>query len=432
MTQKEAIKILKDFHDNSALFSVRTALETLHPELAESEDEKIKRCIIDTLKGYHHLISTGGITKEDMINWLEKQESVGEIVERCKSSWYNEGKIAGMAEGLIDDEKYQQGWHDALEKQGANSVTITKGNTSVTNAEVVSYPTTSTTIEPKFKVGDIMRTLQEANDGYIDGMPVVVSIDNEYYHCNNELIAIKDQDDYEYPPMNRRQKPIDKVEPKFKVGDFVVNNNSGSVYQVTKIKDDEYCIWPLYAKIEGYLRITDVDNDYHLWSIEDAKDGDVLITKEDKRPFIFKGLLDPNHPNCPVAYCGINSENLFHISTGDYWWTDEEVCPATKEQCDTLMKAMTEAGYTFDFKKKELKELNLDDLIEESYQQQADDLIDMVTEKHAWSEEDDSHIRGILSELQIARSKAIVEQYKDSISSDIDWLKSIKNRLKGE
>ena len=50
--------------------------------------------------------------------WLEKQESVGEIVERCKTSWYNEGKIDGMAEGLTDDEKYQQGWHDALEKQG--------------------------------------------------------------------------------------------------------------------------------------------------------------------------------------------------------------------------------------------------------------------------------------------------------------------------
>ena len=57
---------------------------------------------------------------------------------------------------------------------------------------------------PKFEIGDIMRTLQEAADGMTDGMPVVVSIDEEYYHCTNELIAIKDQDDYEYPPMNRR------------------------------------------------------------------------------------------------------------------------------------------------------------------------------------------------------------------------------------
>lgn len=39
MDKQEAIKILKEFHDTSALFSVRTALETVFPELNESEDE---------------------------------------------------------------------------------------------------------------------------------------------------------------------------------------------------------------------------------------------------------------------------------------------------------------------------------------------------------------------------------------------------------
>ena len=47
-------------------------------------------------------------------------------------------------------------------------------------------------VKPKFRVGDTMRTQQEASDGITDGLPVVVSIDEEYYHCNNELIAIKD------------------------------------------------------------------------------------------------------------------------------------------------------------------------------------------------------------------------------------------------
>lgn len=56
------------------------------------------------------------------------------------------------------------------------------------------------------EVGDVMRTPQEAADGFTDGMTVVVYIDDEYYHCTNALIAIKNQDDYEYPPMNRRQK----------------------------------------------------------------------------------------------------------------------------------------------------------------------------------------------------------------------------------
>lgn len=39
MNKQEAIKILKEFHDTSALFSVRTALETVFPELKEDEDE---------------------------------------------------------------------------------------------------------------------------------------------------------------------------------------------------------------------------------------------------------------------------------------------------------------------------------------------------------------------------------------------------------
>lgn len=60
-------------------------------------------------------------------------------------------------------------------------------------------------IVPKFEVGDIMRTLQEASDNITSGLPIIVSIDKEYYHCTNESIAIKDQDDYEYPPMNRTQ-----------------------------------------------------------------------------------------------------------------------------------------------------------------------------------------------------------------------------------
>lgn len=82
-------------------------------ELKESEDEKMRKSIIYALRngGFYDNDKT-----DEAIAWLEKQQSVEEIVERCKDSWYNEGKIAGMAEGLSDDEKYQQGWHDAVER----------------------------------------------------------------------------------------------------------------------------------------------------------------------------------------------------------------------------------------------------------------------------------------------------------------------------
>lgn len=76
---KQALERAKKEWSNNldnAYKNYRERLEIIFPELAETEDERIKKCIIDTLKGYHHLISTGGVTKEQMIAWLEKQKPV--------------------------------------------------------------------------------------------------------------------------------------------------------------------------------------------------------------------------------------------------------------------------------------------------------------------------------------------------------------------
>lgn len=75
MDKEEAMKILKDFHDKSALFSVRTALDTIIPELKESEDEKIRREIIYHIKNCDDTIDEE--TEKRMLAWLEKQ---GELV----------------------------------------------------------------------------------------------------------------------------------------------------------------------------------------------------------------------------------------------------------------------------------------------------------------------------------------------------------------
>ena len=87
------------------------------------------------------------------------------------------------------------------------------------------------------------------------------------------------------------------------------------------------------------------------------KDGDILVCKEDKKPFIFKGFLDKFHSDCPVAYCGIDIKDTFAVSPGDGWWTDGEVQFATKEQSDYLFKKMHEAGYEWNPDTKELKEI---------------------------------------------------------------------------
>lgn len=123
-------------------------------------------------------------------------------------------------------------------------------------------------------------------------------------------------------------------------------------YQIKNVTEHEYTL----VGCDGSVitrPIRDIDKTATAFTIQDAKDGDVLVTKENKRPFIFKGLLDSNHPNCPVAHCGIVSGSRFLI----YWWTDVEVCPATKEQRDLLFQKMKEAGYEWNDKEKELKKI---------------------------------------------------------------------------
>ena len=75
MEKKEAMKILKDFYDKSALFSVRTALDTVIPELKENGDEEIRKAVIygmHALKGQHKTCFAS-IPIDNVIAWLEKQ-----------------------------------------------------------------------------------------------------------------------------------------------------------------------------------------------------------------------------------------------------------------------------------------------------------------------------------------------------------------------
>ena len=131
---KEALEKAKDYKNDIIHHELEIGeniMDYIFPELAESENKKIRKALIELVKYakrncFELLHKPFNIVSMDaMLTWLEKQKSIGEIVARCKDSWYNEGKIAGMAEGLTDDEKYQQGWHDALEKQGEKFINET-------------------------------------------------------------------------------------------------------------------------------------------------------------------------------------------------------------------------------------------------------------------------------------------------------------------
>ena len=141
------------------------------------------------------------------------------------------------------------------------------------------------------------------------------------------------------------ENTVDKVEPKFKIGDFIVNDYC--MGKVIKLTNDAYLL-----DTEQGIPFS-CDHNVHLWTIEDAKDGDVLLSKYNQ-PFIYNGIFDEESVG---AYCGIDKlGNDFLVDTFSCDWSYKEgVKPATKEQREFLFSKMKDAGYEWDVEKKELR-----------------------------------------------------------------------------
>ena len=153
-----------------------------------------------------------------------------------------------------------------------------------------------------------------------------------------------------------KQKSTDKVKPKFNVGDWVVcNNGPHHIFQVIERS------WPnaKYRDINGteiFLNVNTLDKQYHLWTIQDAKDGDVLFTSStaSHETFIFKSIDEKGNAECYFAY---DSEDGFREGKYHFIGSAINCKPATKEQRDLLFQKMREKGYEWDADKKELKKI---------------------------------------------------------------------------
>ena len=152
----------------------------------------------------------------------------------------------------------------------------------------------------------------------------------------------------------------------------------------------------------------------HLWTIKDAKDGDVLVNQNGAMPFIFKECKN-NHIYC---YCGYtNRKDMFFDSFinsegEELYWLNlyyEQVYPAKRDQRDLLFRKMKEAGYEWDIKKKESKKIS-----------QEYPLIPDKCIKPTWSEEDERIYQSIMDDTV---------QENQLNGKQIDWFRDIKYRI---
>lgn len=166
--------------------------------------------------------------------------------------------------------------------------------------------------------------------------------------------------DLDFFPFNiekqSEQKPANTVKPKFHEGEWVVDN-CNNIWKIEAILSQFYIL----KGVEGDKSVPTIewaDKTFHLWTINDAKDGDVLASKEGN-PFIY----DKNRYNNGLAYyyAGLGVNNKLTIKSPHnmlaHFGKLRSVSPATKEQRDFLFQKMHNAGYEFDIEKKELKKI---------------------------------------------------------------------------
>lgn len=217
MTKETAMKILKELHDNS-LFSNRIALETLIPELAESNDERIRKCLIDFFEDWHENKShCFDIAVTAILAWLEKQGD-------CSAKWEKNTadnkptlnhsvlmkNIHGIAEGEWNGKEWiQYRWSSNIKDSDVLAWMELSDLDEQCEQKPVGKP------KLKFKVGDMVckkkdnsfcATINSITDtvylcdvfdsdgDYDDDYAFLVSEQDEY-----ELVAKKIEDEIEIP-----------------------------------------------------------------------------------------------------------------------------------------------------------------------------------------------------------------------------------------
>ena len=169
-----------------------------------------------------------------------------------------------------------------------------------------------------------------------------------YSDDNTKMFSLNDID--EIIEKISEQSHNDKIEPKFKVGQWIVATWK-CVYLITKI--DEFTVTLVDVMGNEYEFSITLFNDATLWTINDAKDGGVLVSGE--VIFIFNKI----HVVWINCHCSLHKDGSFCEENYDLMHIKyaETIYPSTKEQRDTFFAKMKEAGYEWDDEKKELKML---------------------------------------------------------------------------
>ena len=412
----------------------KICLESLFDELRESEDEMIrKNCIhfLELQKSHH----ASTVEIDECIAWLEKQNHDGK-------KWIYEDVYLKEKEQLIQDgidEVLENPQKYGLEKQVGCELDCPQ------NHQDSSHPNGCIVLED-FNGGEGFYKvhLDYLNKKQVEEVEEMIRAWNKELKTPNETIkacigmALTDVPETRFKSYGTNlkdclawlekqcgQKPFDyentnikqnNFAPKFKLGDWIVWKDK--CYKV----NDNGCGYELIDTngLSTSLEYGTVDENARLWTIADAKDGDILSAYE--CIVVFKEI-DWLNIRCYCAYHYLNHQ-AFYVDTLQ---NKTAFHPATKEQRDLLFQKMEEDGYEFDFNKKELKKTPEESLgiSSEKYNEIVNECIFGEEKKSKWSEEDDYNVQCCIAKAECDIENGCIGRNKELI----EWLKSLKHRL---
>lgn len=225
--------------------------------------------------------------------------------------------------------------------------------------------------------------------------------------------------------LEKQGNSADIVEPKFHEGEWIVDN-CGYIWKIEGILNQFYILEGIEGD-ESRPTIEWVNKTFHLWTIDDVRDGDIVV--EDKIPChpspfiaIFKEIgTDPDTFN---SHCFIDFD--WNFNEGDTGHDISNIHPATKEQRNILIAKMKEAGYEWDAEKKELKKIIDKKQIKKNLQDNS--FRRMFEQKPIkWSEKDEKMFNEIISDVKFEgyNNDLLASSYRK-----INWLNSLKDNIK--
>lgn len=168
------------------------------------------------------------------------------------------------------------------------------------------------------------------------------------------------------------------VKPLFEEGNWI--SDGKRTYQVVSILPIEksYVLKTRGGLVIENYEISCIDASFHLWSLKDAKAGDILVSNLNN-PFIYNGNCDHFDVG---AYGGIVSDKKTFCPSFCHcnWTSNKNIHPATKEEKEFLFKKMDEANYEWDSANLELSK-NADDPVIEIKKKDLIDRVNSISKK---------------------------------------------------